>query len=154
MGETCSVCGTAVSGSDVLYAPDGSIVCPTHFAALEPVVDSGGSSWRMAAIAGAIVGAIPFLVHASTSSVTMFNGEVTSFVYRDWIAVIGGFIAATLGLLALVAARRAKRQRALAFAAGAAVLVLGVGQIARGFGVFASPGHADSSSSFSITTGS
>jgi len=137
----------------VLYAPDGSIVCPTHFAALEPVTDSGGSSWRMAAIAGAIVGAIPFLIHASTSSVSTFNGEVTSFIYRDWVAVIAGFIAATLGLLALVAARGAKRQRALAFAAGAAVLVLGVAQVARGFGVFASPSDADNRSSFSISTG-
>ena len=151
MEETCAVCGTALARSDILYAPDGRVVCPKHFAEID--LSAGGTSppWRISAIAGGIVGAIPFGIHVSSSSMSTVNGHVTSFVYRDWIAVICGVIAMICGVLTVVAARKEQLRRALAFAAGIGVLALGGVQIARGFGVFESPGnYSDNSTSMSV----
>lgn len=80
------------------------------------------------------------------------NGHVTSFVYRDWIAVGCGVVAIMLGIIATGAARKEQLQRALAFAAGIGVVLLGGVQIARGFGVFADPGGSSSSSSTTFET--
>ena len=135
----------------MLYAPDGRTVCPACAAALPPIGPPDRPPWRMFATAAGVVAAIPFAIHMSSSSSTTVNGHVTSFVYRDWIAVGCGVVAIALGLIALGAARKEQLQRALAFAAGIGVLLLGGAQIARGFGVFADPGKsADSSSSVSI----
>jgi len=151
MGEQCSVCGVAVSGASVLYAPDGRIVCPACSSKLGPPLDASKPPWRMFAIAGVVVAAAPFAVHMSTSSSTTFNGEVTSFIYRDWIAIICGVVAVMLGGIAVIVARREQLRRALAIAAGVGVAALGAIQIARGFGVFEKPGgRGTSSTSFSI----
>jgi hypothetical protein len=138
----------------MLYTPDGRIVCPSCFNRIPPVVDTGRAPWRTFSIAGAVIGAIPFGVNFSTSKSTTFNGRVTSFEYRDWIAVAAGVVAITLGGIALAAARKEQLQRALAFAAGIGVMLLGGVQIARGMGVFAAPSDAGSQSntSMSITT--
>ena len=102
-------------------------------------VPSLRSPWRTYSIIGGVAGAIPFFVHVSSSSSTTVNGQVTSFVYRDWVAVGCGVVAVLFGLVTLVAARKEELQRSLAFAAGAGVLLLGGLQIARGFGVFEQP---------------
>jgi TPR repeat protein len=140
-----------VAGANILYTPDGRIVCPACFAKAPPPADFGRAPWRTFAIAGGVVGAIPFAVNMSTSSSTMVNGEVTSFVYRDWIAVAAGVVAIMLGAIAVGAARKEQLQRALAFAAGIGVMLLGGVQIARGFGVFADPGGNNGGNQTSIS---
>lgn len=150
MVGTCSVCGVAVSGAEVLYTPDGAIVCPRDFANVDVAASGRAPPWRIFAIAGGVVGAIPFAVTVSSSSSVMVNGEVTDFVYRDWIAVACGVVAATLGVVTLWSARGEQLRRAVAIAAGLGVLALGGLQIARGFGVGAQP--ATSQTSFSFTS--
>jgi uncharacterized protein len=151
MGQMCSMCGVPVEGANVLYAPDGRVVCPACFAKLAPIGPPSRAPWRMFAGAGAVVGVIPFALHMSTSSSTTVNGHVTNFVYRDWIAVGCGVVAILIGLIAIVAARKEQLQRGLAFMAGICVVLLGGMQIARGLGVFETPGEtADSSSSVTI----
>ena len=136
---TCAVCGVAVSGVEVMYTADARIVCPRCFAAIDPIRVPSGGPWKGFAIAGAVIAAVPFAVRMSTVSSTSFNGEVTSFVYRDWIAVICGVIALVLGAAALWMARGETLRRGLAIAAGLGVIAFGGFQIARGFGVFEQP---------------
>ena len=111
-----------------------------------------GKGDRTLAIAGAVAGAVPFMIHnVETSSVTV-NGKVTDFHYRDNVALAGGGLAAILGVLAVVLALR-NRGGAARILAGVGVLALGGFQIASGLGVFASPGGAsDSSTSIGITS--
>jgi hypothetical protein len=105
----------------------------------------------MSAIAGGIAGVIPFAMSMSSSSFSSVNGHVTSFVYRDWLAVACGVIAAICGVITVLAARKEQLRRGVALAAGIAVLALGCLQVARGFGVFESPqGAAGTSMSMSI----
>jgi hypothetical protein len=93
---------------------------------------------KSAAIAGGIAGLIPFVIRtASTSSVTE-NGKIVSFSYRDNIAIIAGVIAILCGIVAAATAAKNK-SGSTRLAIGIAVFVLGAFQIARGFGVFASP---------------
>ena len=139
LGDPCSSCGVAVRGANVLYAPDGRIVCPTCFGKLDPNLEAAKPRWRTFALAGAVVGAVPFALQMSSSSFTTVNGQVTSFVYRDWLAIMCGVVALVLGGITVVLARREHLQRALAFAAAIAIVALGAGQIARGVGVFAQP---------------
>jgi TPR repeat protein len=105
-------------------------------------MDDGGvetsSSWIGLATAGGIAGAVPFAIQSATYSVTTVDGAVTSFVYRDWLAVVCGVAAAILAIATLRAAPR-NLIRKQAIAAGLGLLVLGAAQIARGFGVFATP---------------
>jgi TPR repeat protein len=151
--ETCSGCGIAVSGVEVMYTPDAKVVCPKCFAATDAVAVPSSGPWKGFAIAGAVVGAVPFGLRMATVSSSSVNGEVVSFVYRDWIAVICGVIAVALGLVTLWMARGETLRKALAIGAGVGVLALGGLQIARGFGVFATPDSSSSSStSFSIQT--
>lgn len=153
MGEQCSVCGVAVTGASILYTPDGRIVCPACFSKVPMPVDVGKPQWKIFAAAGGVAGVIPFAVHMSSSSSTTVNGHVTSFVYRDWVAVVCGVVAIMLGIIATAAARKEQLQRGLAFAAGIGVVLLGGVQIARGFGVFETPGSGgDSSSSMTFET--
>ena len=109
--------------------------------------DGARPPWKTFAIAGGVVGAIPFAVHFANTSSTTVNGEVTSFVYRDWVAVACGVVAIMLGVIATAMARNEQLQRGLAFAAGIGVILLGGAQIARGFGVFEDPGGSSSSGS-------
>ncbi|HEX7702970.1 MAG TPA: hypothetical protein VF403_19665 [Kofleriaceae bacterium] len=74
---------------------------------------------------------------ASTSSVTE-NGKIVSFSYRDNIAIIAGVVAILCGIVAAATAAKNK-SGSTRLAIGIAVIVLGAFQIARGFGVFASP---------------
>jgi len=80
--------------------------------------------WMGVAIAGAVAGAVPFMMHAATRSSTSVNGVVTSFVNRDWIAVICGVVAIPLGVMALWLGR-SSLIRMQASAAGIAIALLG-----------------------------
>ena len=84
------------------------------------------------AAAGAVA---PFIVSSASTSFSTVNGEITRFVYRDWIAVAGGGSAVLFGLLAVVFSLRAKAMGLVA--AAAVIALLGGYQIARGLGVFA-----------------
>ena len=91
------------------------------------------------AIAGGIVGLLPFLIHSMAESVTTVNGAVTTFTVHDTFAIGGGAIAVALGLTGLALGLRRHRD-GLAIGLCLAAVALGGFQIARGFGTFA---HAE-----------
>lgn len=76
----------------------------------------------------------PLLV--STSSVTE-NGQTIASSYRDNVAIGAGAVAVLLGIIAAAMAAKNK-SGSTRLAIGVAVIALGVFQLARGFGVFAS----------------
>src|SRR5689334_23072731 len=121
MDGICSVCGKAVVGSDVLYTADARVVCPTcsPTATLPPPKAPGMS----VVVPGAIAGAIPFFISTASSSWSSVNGNVTSFMYRDWIAVGAGAFAIACGAVAIVIAGRAKASKVM----GLAALVVALG---------------------------
>jgi len=133
MDASCSSCGKAVSGGDVLYTEDARVVCPTCFAKADVVATqqraSGGTG---SLVAGAIAGVVPFMIHVTSSSVVTHNGEIVESSYRDWVAIGGGAIALVCGAIAVVAARAAGGGSRLAL--GALVVLLGAYQVVRGFG--------------------
>jgi uncharacterized protein len=133
--SVCSGCNKAISGAEILYTADAQLVCDAC-AGKNEVASLSRPKWIALASIGAIAGAIPFLVHVSSSSMQTVNGVVTSFVYRDWIAVAGGAGAVGFGIASLLAGRGAL-VRTQAIVAALAVIGLGGWQIASGFGVFA-----------------
>ncbi len=138
MMETCTGCGASVAASEITYTPEAKVVCLACAAKMDVAGAQAAAAqpkWMGFAIAGAVAGAVPFLVHAATISSTSVNGVVTSFVYRDWIAVICGVVAIPIGLMALWLGR-SSLIRMQAIAAGIAIALLGGYQIAHGFGVF------------------
>lgn len=151
MAETCSGCGAAVNTTDITYTPDARVMCPSCAAKMDVVAaqDRARPPWMGFAIAGAVVGAIPWFVSVSSSSSSSVNGHVTSFVYRDWIAVGCGVVAALLGVMAAWMGRRSLI-RMQAIVAGIAIVALGGYQVARGFGVFAA-GSASHEETTSLT---
>jgi TPR repeat protein len=111
-----------------------------------------GKGDRTLAIAGAVAGAVPFMISSTETSSVTVNGKVTDFHYRDNVALAGGGLAAILGLFAVVLAIR-NRGGAVRILAAVGVLALGGFQIAKGLGVFASAGESgDSSTSIGITS--
>lgn len=104
-------------------APDSSIAIGVRFpSAIE--------------ITGVVVALIPFVISSTSSSFTRENGHVTSFVYRDWVAMTCGIVAALCGVATVLrlgrtdTADRAKRILAIA-----ALLGLGGFQVLRGMGI-------------------
>ena len=93
---------------------------------------------KSAAIAGGIAGLVPFVISAASTSSVTENGHVVSFSYRDNVAIGAGVVAVLCGIVAAALAAKHKSGGAR-LAIGIAVLALGAYQIARGFGVFASP---------------
>lgn len=89
---------------------------------------------------GVFAGLVPFIIHVSTWSSVTTNGRVVSSTYRDYVALGCGIIAAALGVIAIVQARRSSLLRGKAIALGIGVALLGSFQIARGLGVFETPG--------------
>jgi hypothetical protein len=130
-----------------MYAPDGRIVCPKDFANID-VAEAmrRAAPWRKSAVSGGVVGAVPFIIHVSSST-----SSPAGFVYRDWIAILCGLAAVALGGVALWQARGETVRRSAAFAAGIAVLALGAYQVASGFGVFETSANTSSSVSFTET---
>lgn len=135
--ETCSGCGTSIATSEITYTPQAKVVCPACAAKMDlaGAQEAAQPKWMGVAIAGAVAGAVPFMMHAATRSSTSVNGVVTSFVNRDWIAVICGVVAIPLGVMALWLGR-SSLIRMQASAAGIAIALLGGYQIAHGLGVF------------------
>ena len=129
----CSSCATPVAEQALLYDAQARPVCQACFDRAPPV-SSGAGSRMGAGIAGLVCGAIPFGVSFATTSSTTMNGEVTSFVYRDWLAVVLGGLAIACGAVAVVGKRDARSVGIAALA-----IALGALQVARGFGLFASP---------------
>jgi TPR repeat protein len=99
---------------------------------MEGVTKSPGAS---VLVAGAISGALPFVISYSQSSYHSVNGVVADAYYRDWVAIICGGAAAVLGLVVIAVALR-DRARPAMIGLCAALLALAGYQIARGFGVF------------------
>src|SRR5664279_622004 len=124
MAETCSGCGKPVNTTDITYTPDARVMCPSCAAKMDvsAAQDRARPPWMGFAIAGAVVGAIPWFVSFSSSSSSTVNGHVTSFVYRDWIAVGCGVVAALLGVIAAWMGRQSLI-RMQAIAAGIAIVV-------------------------------
>jgi TPR repeat protein len=107
---------------------------------------TSGAKAKSIAAAGAIAGAVPFII--STVSVSTVNGHITR--YRDNVAIGGGGIALALGAVATVIAVRSKSRGAI-IGGAVAVLALGGYQLAKGFGAFESGAGATSSSSMDIS---
>lgn len=93
---------------------------------------------KSATIAGGIAGLVPFVISTASTSTVTENGRTVSFSYHDNVAIIGGVIAVLCGIVAATMAAKNK-SGGTRLAIGIAVLALGAFQIARGFGVFASP---------------
>lgn len=134
--ETCQLCAKTIAGADVLYTADARIACRDCYDKADVAAASLGSSSGATglATAGAVAGVIPFLVHVSSSSTVMVNGEVVSATSRDYIALVCGVVAIILGALTAVGAVRSK-QGGAALAMRIGVVALGAYQIARGLGV-------------------
>ena len=138
--ETCSGCQTNVATADITYTPAALVVCPACAAKMDVGAAQAAAQpkWRGYAIAGAVAAAAPFVIHASSVNSTTVNGVVTSFVYRDWIAVACGVVAMPLGAMALWSGRQSSI-RMQAIATGIAITLLGAYQIAHGIGMFGTP---------------
>jgi hypothetical protein len=93
---------------------------------------------KSAAIAGGIAGLVPFVINAASTSSVTENGQIVSFSYRDNVAIAAGVVAVLCGIVAAAMAAKNK-SGGTRLAIGIAVLALGAFQIARGFGMFASP---------------
>lgn len=100
-------------------------------------------------IVGLVALALPFLVSTASSSSSTVDGEVVSFVYRDWTAVGGGVVAVACGAISLLLLRRTVNKLPR-IAIAVALLAIGGFHIARGFGVMAP--RADTSTTTTVTT--
>ena len=143
MGTTsCQGCGTAITTETTLYTADARAVCQACFDK-QDLASTTGRGWMFAAHAGVVCILVTFLVSTTSTSMTTEGDRVTSFVYRDWIAVGCGATAGALGLVALVLALRAKAKRVLLLYPIAVILAGGY-KVATGFGVFAQPERSSS----------
>jgi hypothetical protein len=88
-------------------------------------------------IVGIIAGAIPFAVSMASSRVEWEEGQITSFVYRDPVAIGGGIVAVICGVLAAATLirRTEPAKKALRTVLCLGLVGLGVFQVLRGFGV-------------------
>lgn len=87
---------------------------------------------KPALVIGGAAALLPFVIHASSSSVTTVNGVVTEASYRDNVALACGVVAIVTGVIAAALARRPGMRPQLV---GALVIIaLGVWQILRGIG--------------------
>lgn len=87
---------------------------------------------------GAVAGCIPFVIHYSSASSTTVNGVVTSSSYLDYVAVAGGATAVLFGLVSLaLLGKTAPDKKQLRTMFGIGLLLLGIFQLVRGFGVLA-----------------
>jgi hypothetical protein len=102
------------------------------------------------AIVGGIGAGIPFVFQSGSASWRTENGRLVDFVYRDWLAVGAGGVAAVAAVVVLLFfARDETPRRAAAALVGLALLVAGTYSVLRGFGVVsvARPNVATSASS-------
>lgn len=102
-------------------------------------------------IVGFIAVGLPFVLSTASSSSSTVNGEVVSFVYRDWTAVGGGAVALVCGVLSLLLLRRRTTHKPARIAIAVGLLALGGFHVARGFGVMAG-GEVSSSTTTMVTT--
>ncbi|MBL8958074.1 MAG: hypothetical protein JNK82_45290 [Myxococcaceae bacterium] len=85
-------------------------------------------------ITALVCGFIPFVFHITSSSSTTVNG-VTALIYRDYVAISAGALAAVIAIAAVLPALKAGPQRGPRVAAAVAALGLGLLQLVRGFGL-------------------
>lgn len=132
--QTCQMCGTAITGDEVLYTADARVVCRGCFDTADVAAATARSAGGVGLLtAGAIAGVIPFLFHASESSTVVVNGEVVNAMSRDYVALACGAVAALLGAIAAYGAVTSKAGGA-ALLMRLAIVALGAYQIARGLG--------------------
>jgi len=96
--------------------------------------------WSVFEIVGIVAMLAPFVIRMSSSSLQTENGHITHFVYRDWVAVIGGIVAILCGLGAAARFRGTlPAKRGLRITVVLLLLGVGVYQVLRGFGVAEPP---------------
>lgn len=81
---------------------------------------------------------MPFFINYTQSSSSRVNGVVTSASFIDYIAVAGGSVAVLFGIISLaLLGKTAPTKKGLraALAGGLLLLLLGVFQLLRGFGI-------------------
>ena len=111
-----------------------SIETPSEDVPLNVSLSSASKTWT---VLGLIAGLLPFMISMSSSSSTTVNGHITSFAYRDNIALAGGAVALLCGVLAAISERKPSDVRTKRLLFAMAIIALGGFQIVRGFGVFA-----------------
>lgn len=91
-----------------------------------------GASFALQGV-GLAAGVVPFFCHYR--SVSTVNGEVVS--YLDYVALLGAVVAIGIGAYGLWGARYAGDKKTRVIAVAAVSVLLGVVQLALGFGVLA-----------------
>jgi hypothetical protein len=126
MATTCAQCKRAFPATELTRWPEG-LLCrecaPEAPKLFSPVL-----------IAALVFGALPFVFHMSSSSSSTVNG-VTEVVFRDWVAVGAGAIAAVISVIAVTGALKPGPQRSTRIGIAVAALGLGLVQVVRGFGL-------------------
>jgi hypothetical protein len=93
---------------------------------------------RKTEIAGLVVGLIPLIIHLPTttpSTVARGTGQTVAGSSYDFVAMLGGFVAIALGLIAFRLALHDLSQRTAHFALAAVIVLLGVYQSLFGLGI-------------------
>lgn len=131
---SCGGCGKTVRAGVALYSADARLLCPFCYTKADVVARqrsalAGGG----AALVGALVNVIPFLVQAVTSVMVAAQGAPPGSSRPDWIALGAGAVALICGGLTIAGARA--RASAGWLAIGAVVLLLGGFHVARGLGI-------------------
>lgn len=103
-------------------------------------------------IAGLVAAVVPFAVSMASTTMSTTNGEVTSFTYRDPIAIGGGIVAAACGLIALtMLGKTESSKRGLRILIALVLVGGGVFQALRGFGIVGIEKPETSTTSRSVT---
>jgi len=140
----CSRCGAQLEPGSGFCGACGQPQSARGLASPEPPVVSLAPFWSFFEIVGVVAALAPFAIRMSSSSLETVNGHVTHFVYRDWLAAIGGAIAIACGLGAAARFRSTlPARRALRAVVVLALLGLGAFQLVRGLGLTQSPPAAE-----------
>ncbi len=127
---TCSVCASEFAESDLLMTGGGPVCEPCE---LDQALAPKPKVLTLPAMIGLVAGIAPFFLHFTTGSTETVNGQVVSASHFDFVAVPGGSIALMAGLVA--AALGLGKGKVKRIPVGLAICVLGVVQLARGFGI-------------------
>ena len=132
--KPCAVCGSQVAAQQMEMSEKGEL-CPAC-AEKEDARTAGGFKLHPVAIAGIVLGVIPFFIHVTSSSSVTSGGE-TTVKFIDYVALGGGGGAALAGILMVVMLVTRKASGGLNVAGLLACLGLAAYQLAYGLGVFA-----------------
>ena len=129
--KQCASCGKSVAPDRLLWSDNGEI-CPDCSEAAETAAK--GRSLPPLLLIGLVAGAAPLAITITTTESTVVNG-IAEVIYRDYVAIIGGILALICALQPARLALKKELAGGTNLAILAAVIALGVFQLARGFGL-------------------